>query len=65
MAREFWDTWLNSNDVERLKMLHVLAENIDECNVINNHDLRIHCIASLLKSYLEDLERILKEKVIM
>ncbi len=65
MAEEFWSSWLVADEIKRLKMVLHLAKKIDNCNVIDYPNLRIYCIASFLKTYLEDLERILKEKVIM
>lgn len=52
---QFWKKYQNSNDIERYEMVKSLAKVVDDCYIIEDKNLRLHCIASLLKSYIDDV----------
>ena len=61
VASVFWKKWKNAGENERLELAKELAKIIDECSIVNDYKLRMHCIVSLLKSYLEDYEKYLEK----
>ena len=61
-AEKFWRAYLRSDEVTQIAMIHSIAERIEKCTVIDDMDLRIHCMASLMKSYIDDLIEALTTK---
>jgi len=55
IASEFWSKYIASDDIGRLEMAKQLAEIVSCCCSIPDHDLRIHCLATYMKSYFDDL----------
>ena len=60
----FWKDWINSEELERIKLMEKLAFIIDnDLKAMDNlnPELRIYQKAQILNSYFQDLERELKE----
>jgi len=54
-AYEFWTKYITSDDIGRLKLAMKLAETVISCHDIPDYNLRLHCLATYMKSYFDDL----------
>ena len=62
-AVEFWFKFIESDTIERNEMLKNLLRNyIKECYKIykGNEELGVHCLVSIIRSYLDDFEKAIK-----
>ena len=61
--KDFWRRYLSEDELSRLELLKSIAKVIDGCRCIDDDKHRLHCISSLLDSYLQDFTSVLLQEL--
>lgn len=63
---EFWSKYIDSNILEREEMIDkIMIENIDNGRLIDNYEIRRHCLKLVLMGYFDDLIDVMEQKQII